>query len=288
MAGPSDVSQIDTVLDALHQAATDADEATYFGCFADDAVFVGTDATERWDMAAFREFAAPHFAAAPAWTYTPATREVHLGPKRKVAWFYETLEHASYGSVRGSGALRRGRDGWELTQYVLSFPIPNDRARGVLDVVSGRATLPTPYTAAQIRDAYRPGFASTYRHTQGGEARLERTTVVSATELGVSLRMETVDAAGEGQSDARTGEATWAELRDHAAFPAHATSQHPDETVTVPYGTVEVRRYVVEQSDGSTRTFWFAPSLPGPPVRMTITRGGEQTFEMALVDRHGA
>src|SRR6516162_8245242 len=48
-------------LDDFHDAAAHADEARYFGHFAPDAVFLGTDATERWDLAAFGEYAHPHF-----------------------------------------------------------------------------------------------------------------------------------------------------------------------------------------------------------------------------------
>ena len=287
MAGNPHVDEINGVLDTLHQAATDAEIETYFGLFADDAVFIGTDATERWDMAAFRGFAEPHFGSAPAWSYTPATREVHLDDRGRTAWFYETLTHARYGHVRGSGVLRRDRSGWAITQYVLSFPVPNDKARAALSLIAGASTLPTPYTAAQIRDAYQPGFVSTYRHVRGADVSLQRTTVVSATAAGVSLRFEPVDAAGNVVGDVTTGEATWEELRDHAAFPAHATEHFPDETVVVPYGTVHVRRYVVAGPDGTTRTFWFAPSMPGPPVRMTITNSEGPVSAMELVQRSG-
>ena len=106
MAGSPDPAEVDQVLDALHRAATDADAETYFGLYADDAVFIGTDPAERWDLPAFRDFAAPHFEEAPAWAYTPVEREVHFGPKGRSAWFYETLSHERYGAVRGSGALR--------------------------------------------------------------------------------------------------------------------------------------------------------------------------------------
>jgi len=43
-------SAIDAVLTSLHQAASDADGELYFSLFADDAVFMGTDATERWSV----------------------------------------------------------------------------------------------------------------------------------------------------------------------------------------------------------------------------------------------
>src|SRR5580692_1603200 len=47
------------VLDDCHDAAANADEARYFGHFAPEGVFLGTDASERWDVAAFRAYAHP-------------------------------------------------------------------------------------------------------------------------------------------------------------------------------------------------------------------------------------
>src|SRR5262249_25886832 len=47
---------INGVLDDWHDAAAKADEERYFSHFAESAVFLGTDATERWDTTAFRSF----------------------------------------------------------------------------------------------------------------------------------------------------------------------------------------------------------------------------------------
>jgi hypothetical protein len=45
-----DFAVVSIVLDALHEAASRADGRTYFELFAHDAVFFGTDATERWPI----------------------------------------------------------------------------------------------------------------------------------------------------------------------------------------------------------------------------------------------
>ena len=116
--------EIDEVLDSLHRAATEADADTYFGLFTPEAVFIGTDPTERWSLEAFRAFAAPHFQEAPAWDYRPVER--HVSVVGRVAWFDEVLEHDRYGRVRGSGALVRAGRRWRVSQYVLSFAIPNE------------------------------------------------------------------------------------------------------------------------------------------------------------------
>ncbi len=133
-ATPED--DVGAVLDQLHAAASKADGPTYFGLYTPDAVFIGTDATERWSMLQFRAYAEPYFAKGHGWTYVPRERHVILAPVdcRCVAWFDELLDSKSYGTARGAGVLVKGADGWKISQYVLSFPIPND----VADEVTAR------------------------------------------------------------------------------------------------------------------------------------------------------
>src|SRR5690242_10178624 len=72
-AGPS--AAIHAVLDDWHRAAASADEARYFSHFTSDAIFLGTDKTERWDLHAFQTFAHPFFAKGKAWNFTPVRRD---------------------------------------------------------------------------------------------------------------------------------------------------------------------------------------------------------------------
>ncbi len=116
------------VLDDFHLAAAQADEARYFGLLAENAVFLGTDGSERWEKEAFRAFAHPHFAQGKGWTFTPRDRHVTFSTDGKVAWFDEALDSATYGACRGSGVLEKTKAGWRITQYNLSIPIPNDLA----------------------------------------------------------------------------------------------------------------------------------------------------------------
>ena len=129
--------EVAAVIDALHAAAASADGAAYFALFAPDARFIGTDATERWTLAEFRAYAEPYFARGQGWTYTPVERTVTLAPIQCmcIAWFDEVLDSQSYGVTRGSGVLRKTRAGWKIEQYVLSFAVPNDRARAVVEAI---------------------------------------------------------------------------------------------------------------------------------------------------------
>ena len=132
---------VGAVLDRLHATASAADGAAYFDLYTPDARFIGTDATERWSLEEFRAYAEPHFSQGRGWTYEPTARTVSIAEIdcRCVAWFDEVLESASYGTVRGSGVLRLTDDGWKVSQYVLSFAVPNDDAEAVVDVIRGGA-----------------------------------------------------------------------------------------------------------------------------------------------------
>ncbi|MBI3298256.1 MAG: nuclear transport factor 2 family protein [Elusimicrobia bacterium] len=114
------------VLDDWHAAAAKPDEERYFAHFAPDAVFIGTDAWERWDLEAFREYAHKRFVTGKGWTLVPSDRHVSFSPDGKTAWFDEAVTSQSYGLSRGSGVLVRSGDRWLIAQYNLSVPIPND------------------------------------------------------------------------------------------------------------------------------------------------------------------
>ncbi len=124
-----DEADIGRVLDALHLAASRADGPAYFDLYTPDAVFIGTDAGERWTLPEFRAYAEPVFSKGKGWTYRPRTRSVVLGPGGRTAWFDELLDSESYGTSRGTGVLLRTPQGWRVAQYALTFPIPNDLAK---------------------------------------------------------------------------------------------------------------------------------------------------------------
>lgn len=117
---------IGEVLDAFHDAASRADGDLYFSLFAEDAVFIGTDATERWSVDEFRAFAEPYFSEGHGWTYTKTERNVDLAVSGETAWFDEMLWNDKYGTCRGTGVLVLTEKGWRIAQYHLTFPIPND------------------------------------------------------------------------------------------------------------------------------------------------------------------
>src|SRR6202162_6190006 len=124
-AAPSGEAAVAAVLDDWHAAAAAADESRYFGHFAPGAVFLGTDATERWNVEEFRRYAHPYFAKGKAWSFKAVERHVSFSPDRSVAWFDELLDTPNLGPARGSGVLLRVGGGWKIEHFDLSVPIPN-------------------------------------------------------------------------------------------------------------------------------------------------------------------
>ncbi len=123
------------LLDALHAAASKADGNAYFALYAPEAVFIGTDAGERWTKEEFRAYAAPYFSQGKGWTYVPrpGTRHVTLLPdtQGRVGFFEELLDSEKYGTCRGTGVVRMIGGEWKVCQYHLTFPVPNDMAQRV-------------------------------------------------------------------------------------------------------------------------------------------------------------
>ncbi len=130
---------VSVLLDRLHEAASKADGAAYFDCFTPSGIFVGTDATEVWTIDQFKAYALPIFAKGKGWTYHPdkTTRRIMPVAKDGQAFrFYETLKHAKYGTLRGSGVAVFFRGKLLVDQYVLSFAIPNEKTDAMLKAVA--------------------------------------------------------------------------------------------------------------------------------------------------------
>ena len=94
------------------------------------------------------------------------------------------------------------------------------------------------------------------------------------------------DPEGQPTGEPRRASAPWEALRDHARYPTGSTTVS-DATLELPSGTWETRLYVISNDDGTTTRAWFAPSLPGPPVRHVVEDGeGHVLSSMTLIAFH--
>ncbi|WP_294273239.1 nuclear transport factor 2 family protein [uncultured Chryseobacterium sp.] len=116
---------INTMLDGFNTAAAKADFNTYFGYFADESTFIGTDATEVWDKKAFMVWAKPYFDKKQTWNFTSLKRNIYFSKDGRLAWFDELLD-TQMKICRGSGVVEKISGQWKVRQYVLSMTVPNE------------------------------------------------------------------------------------------------------------------------------------------------------------------
>lgn len=125
--------QITRVLDNWHLAAANAKLNDYLSAMTDDAIYIGTDATENWTKKQFTTFAKPYFDKGKAWSFTALERNIYLSKDEKTAWFDELL-NTQMKICRGSGVLVKTGKLWKIKHYVLSMTIPNENSDEVVKI----------------------------------------------------------------------------------------------------------------------------------------------------------
>jgi len=120
---------IQNLINGLHEDASNAVFDSYFARYTEDAVFMGTDKSERWTIDEFKDYAAPVFAEGRGWTYSVIERNLEgAGDTR---WFDEILFNEKLGHCRGTGVVVLSESGWQIAHYSLTLLIPNDIAAEV-------------------------------------------------------------------------------------------------------------------------------------------------------------
>lgn len=125
--------QIISMLDSFNIAAAKADFNNYFKYYTEDAIFTGTDATERWNKKDFMAWAKPIFDKGKAWNFTAMERHIYFDQTGNTAWFDELL-NTQMKICRGSGVLVKQGNEWKLKQYILSTTIPNDQLDSIIRI----------------------------------------------------------------------------------------------------------------------------------------------------------
>jgi hypothetical protein len=125
--------------------------------------------------------------------------------------------------------------------------------------------LPTPFSAAQIRDASPTGRLITVRDEVLGEPpTYRRIEYVATDDEGATQVFTPTDPDGQPIGPGVTRHGTWLDLQRHASQPADRTTC-VETSRQLSWGIEPCWLYVVRDEDGETR-FWFAQRLPGMPV----------------------
>jgi hypothetical protein len=124
-------AEVNEILDQWHKAAAEANFDNYFNALSEDAIFIGTDASENWNKTDFMAYSKPYFDRGKAWSFTTLERNVFITDDGKTAWFDELL-NTQMKICRGSGILTNENNQWKIKHYVLSMTIPNENSDVVI------------------------------------------------------------------------------------------------------------------------------------------------------------
>ena len=114
---------IDALLDGLHQDAHEGNFEPYFDRYSADAIFLGTDKTERWTIEEFKAYAKPAFEDGHGWTYVLVERNWEGDGDTR--WFDEILFNEKLGHCRGTGVIQLINKEWKVSHYALTMLVPN-------------------------------------------------------------------------------------------------------------------------------------------------------------------
>lgn len=120
---------LDSLIDGLHRDAHEGNFDNYFARYTPDAVFMGTDKSERWTIDNFKAYATPAFADGHGWTYV--VRERNWEGDDSIRWFDEILFNEKLGHCRGTGVVAKVAGEWKIAHYSLTLLIPNGIAEHV-------------------------------------------------------------------------------------------------------------------------------------------------------------
>lgn len=143
--------------------------------------------------------------------------------------------------------------------------------------------LPTPFTAEEIRLGCQPGRTIRSLVVQPGQDPVIRVTrFVSADAEGADQESweETLD--GARLSEAARRRSTWLGFQEHASFPAD-TTEIGEEEIDIPAGRFACLRYTNREGD-VVRTFWFARSAAGMPLRFEEWTDGVLTYSSTAIE----
>jgi len=123
------IEKLDTLIDGLHQDAHEGNFDSYFSRYSSNAIFLGTDKTERWTIGEFKAYAKSAFADGHGWTYAVIKR--NWEGDGNIRWFDEILLNEKLGHCRGTGVIELINDEWKISHYALTMLVPNSIAAKV-------------------------------------------------------------------------------------------------------------------------------------------------------------
>jgi hypothetical protein len=146
-------------------------------------------------------------------------------------------------------------------------------------------TLPTPFSADEIRAGWTEGLQLTILQTSPQGSEKQRWTVVEWSEEGCAIEYAVLDADGAISGEPMVQQATWNELRDHALFPSDRATRI-ETTRETPMGAFGGWLYeTTDPVSGGVSRYFFAHDLAGAPLWVENAVNGEVVATMEQIAR---
>lgn len=141
---------------------------------------------------------------------------------------------------------------------------------------------PTPFTADEIRSGCPAGRTTKLLVEAAVEPPYHRhIRFIEADDRGATQDLWRTTLDGDPIGRIETVYSTWDELQNHASFRAAATTIE-SESLDLDIGPFECLRYTVREGI-TIHTFWFAPELPGMPVKFTAHADDRLTYLSMMI-----
>ncbi len=125
--------EVNLIVDNWHKDVANSNFDAYFNAMTNDAIYIGTDASENWTKKQFMAFSKPYFDKKQTWNFKPLERHIFISDDGKTVWFDELLDTWMH-LCRGSGVLIKQGNDWKIKHYVLSVTVPNDSIKSVIAI----------------------------------------------------------------------------------------------------------------------------------------------------------
>jgi len=148
--------------------------------------------------------------------------------------------------------------------------------------------LARPFTPQQIASALTVGTVMDIEEGTPMGKQTVRWKVTEADDAECVITFTVLDGRGQPTAARHQQRFGWAELRNHASYPAASSTVQDDRRLT-PLGVLEGRLYTITDAEKGlvTRAF-FAPAYPGPPLWMEVKNGAATVATMqVLAKRQG-
>ena len=136
-APEGEAEKIKELLVNFHDAAAKGDKKRYLSVFTKDAIFLGTDETEHWQVSkGLTDYVDSYFKEGKGWVYLPEKQFIYFSEEGKMAWFDEVAVSKTYGRLRGTGVFIMQQGEWKMAHYSLTFLIPNEKVKALMKIMN--------------------------------------------------------------------------------------------------------------------------------------------------------